>query len=143
MGDRLQKLVNIVTEHYRHPPTVEKLLSQVHDEDPALAELFQSVYGVVPTVWVWIFRTAMASEMLAGHPDMAAEDVAKFTGFSDDILFEACFVRLLGQTPPVFCCRAKALLSVAQSQQQPDFLTLMDLAGGLVDQVKVKTAPPR
>ena len=143
MNDRLQELIKVVMEHYRHPPTLNDRLWAICKGDPGCSALFFEVYGVVPAVWSWIFRTAVAAEMVARQPDFVVGEIAHFTGFEDMILFERCFVRLLGQTPQLFQTRAKALNEAAGGAKAPHAFTLADLAGEVIERALEKAAPPR
>ena len=141
MSDRLAEIIHFVIKYYRQPFHMDEYLRLLQKSDPRLVQLFSELYGVSPREWVWIFRTAMAAELLQVQPDFSATEIAEFVGFENETFFETCFVRLIGKTPQVFQARSHVLRS-AEHGASAQARSLACAATDLVDKVLEKVAPP-
>ena len=130
MCDKLHEFIQTIVEFYHHPVKLDAALQACAAGAPWAIGIFQETYGIPPAKWAWVFRTALAAEIMVANPDVPLDDIACLTGFGSTALLERVFLHLMDQTPQVFACRQKRLQEL-EGPIVPDCCTAGDLAPGL------------
>ena len=82
---------------------------------------FMEIYGLTPMDWVWMFRTAMAAEVLSQASQFTLEEVAHASGFHEMAHFARCFANLIGMAPNEFKDQASALIQLESTGRRKVF----------------------
>jgi len=96
-------VLNYMEENIAMPLTVEKLASVIHMQPTYFIRRFNHQYGLPPISYLSRMRVYKAMGLLAGS-DLAIEDVALKTGFSDSSYFARVFKKYCHLTPSEYRC---------------------------------------
>lgn len=92
-----QKAIMIMVQSHSETWTEAQLALVLGQDVHHLRESFRNEWGITAMEWLWMFRTILASEVVAQYPEIALERLAHGLGFQDCRQLEACFFNLLGR----------------------------------------------
>ncbi len=67
-----------------------------------LTRQFNRRYGMSPIRWLWQFRTVLAAELIAAHPEKPLVSIFKQCGFHSSAHFSRRFREVFHQSPSAF-----------------------------------------
>ena len=98
---RMQKVIEYVTENYAKKIAVEKLARLAHLSVSQLNRQFKQIFQMTPNRYVMQVRINAACHMLA-RTELDQTQIANQTGFYDASHFVKQFRKLIGQTPQTY-----------------------------------------
>ncbi len=97
MDNIAQKAIMMMVQSHSETWTEPQLAMVLGQDVHHLRESFRNQWCISALEWLWMFRTLLASEVLAQYPEITLERLAQGLGFQDCRQLEACFFNLLGR----------------------------------------------
>ena len=64
-----------------------------------LTRKFNTIFGLSPIKWLWLFRTVLAAELITAFPDYPLAQISDFCGFTSNAHFSRRFKLIFKKSP--------------------------------------------